>query len=991
MSDTISIRGSRVHNLKNVSLDIPKNTLTVFTGLSGSGKSSLAFDTIAVEGQRRYVESLSAYARQFLELRDRPDVDEISGLSPTIAIDQRTVSRNPRSTVGTITEVSDYLRLLFARMGEPHCHRCGTLALKQTVETIRDQIIRAAGNRNGLLLAPAVRSARGEHRHILEEIRRAGYAHVRHDGHIISVEEALDQSPERGKYHTIEAVVVRLGRSEDAPTVEALKKALELSGGHLIFVAPDDAETLLSTKLACHRCGLSLPEVEPRLFSFNSPQGACPACTGLGMTLTFDPELVLPNPRLTIAEGAIRPLQRLSGNHTAFMALLGAVAARHNFSLNQPISELSARARGILLGGTKDETHDVSGHALPFPGVIAHLMSRYRETDSDYLRKELEAFMRENVCDACAGKRLRPEALAVTISGKSIADWGMLPISELLPVLEQLAAGKNGRVKNAGAMDPVRGRPPSARDGLRPRQMSGSASNGMEEKVARPIAREVMARLGNLAEVGLEYLAVDRSAATLSGGEAQRVRLGTQLAAGLSGLIYVLDEPTIGLHQRDIGKLIATLKGLRDGGNTVIVVEHDATTIRAADYVFDIGPGAGIYGGEVVASGRPNELARSPRSLTGKYLSGRLRIEPRKVLRRGNGKGLVVVGATEHNLQNIDVRIPLGTFICVSGVSGSGKSTLVQDILARALSMRLHGGKELPGKHKEIRGIEHLDKAIAVDQSPIGRTPRSNPATYTGLFTAIRDLFTEVPEARVRGFDAGKFSFNVKGGGRCEPCAGEGYIEIPMQFLPDVYVECSECHGKRYNAEALEVRFRGKTIADVLAMTVEEALKFFHDIPPIAIGEKLTVLRDVGLGYLRLGQPATNLSGGEAQRVKLAAELGRRETGRTLYILDEPTVGLHFDDIRKLLDVLHRLVERGNTVLVVEHNMDVIGSADWVIDLGPDGGTRGGKVVAAGTPAEVARAAKSVTGKYLREVLKSGGAPGRLAAKQPKRVVTVKK
>ncbi len=956
--NVIAIRGARVHNLKNVSVDIPKNKLVVITGLSGSGKSSLAFDTIFAEGQRRYMESLSSYARQFLELQSRPDIDEITGLSPTIAIDQRTVSQNPRSTVGTITEITDYLRLLFARVGHPHCPRCGAEASRQSVDDIAKSIIKCAAKAETLLFAPVIRDQRGEHRHALTELEKGGTKEVRLDGELLSTEEAVDRRLDKLKQHTIEALLVRL-TAGSVPRTEELKKiitkGLDLGNG-LLVLHSNDTDTLLSEAFACTSCGISLPPLEPRLFSFNSPHGACPGCTGLGSTLTVEPELVIPNPRLTLAQGAIKPWTRIAGNQQPQLDLLRAVAQVSGFSVDVAVQDLSAAAKKIVLYGTGETTYSVNGKTLPFEGVIPGLEQKFKETDSEYLRKEIEGYMRVMECVSCHGNRLRPEALAVTIGPWNIADVAALPITDVSPLFGEakaVTAAKSSKAKTNGT---AKAAAPAT---------IANVLNDEEMRLAKMILKEIRTRLSHLLDVGVGYLTLDRSANTLSGGEAQRVRLATQLGTQLSGVIYILDEPSIGLHGRDNEKLIATMQELREGGNTVIVVEHDEAIIRAADYVIDVGPGAGTYGGEIIAAGTPKEIVKHADSLTGQYLSGKKKIRMPSSRRKGTGKQLTVKGASEFNLKNIDVSFPLGTLITVTGVSGSGKSTLVVDILARALSAEFAGAKALPGAHKSIKGMEHLDKVIAVDQTPIGRTPRSNPATYTGVFTAIRDLFTETPEAKMKKYDAGKFSFNVKGGGRCEACAGEGYVEIDMQFLPDVYVECKECHGQRYNAEALEIHYKGKTIADVLAMTVAEARLFFTDQPQVA--EKLRLLQEVGLDYIRLGQPATTLSGGEAQRVKLATELSRRATGRTLYILDEPTTGLHFEDIGRLLGVLHELVNKGNTVLIIEHNLDVIRSADWVIDMGPEGGARGGEVVASGSPADIMKSKASATGSLLRE------------------------
>lgn len=944
-SNSISIKGARVHNLKNVSVQIPKNSFTVITGLSGSGKSSLAFDTIYAEGQRRYMESLSSYARQFLELQGRPDVDEITGLSPTIAIDQRSVSRNPRSTVGTITEIYDFLRLLYARVGTPNCPNCNIPVSKQSEESIVRKISAKIEKSRVAVFAPLVRDQKGEYRHLLQEIAKSGYKAVRYDGDIIPTEELLHIRLDRNKKHSIEALVLETEKGSRPGNISAIiSKALKLGGGILFLHTPEEKkEELLSEHLSCHKCGLSLPEIEPRIFSFNNPHGACPKCTGLGITQIVDPDLVIPNKRLTLAQGAIKPWTRISGNTSAHTTLLAAVAAKHGFSLNIPVSELAKKALDIVLYGTGEETYKVSERELAFEGVIPGLEAKYKETDSDYIRKEIEDYMRQEICPDCNGKRLRPEVLAVKIASKPISDVVTMPINEAKNFFTALVS--NGKkTKN-----------------------SQQELNEDQIKMAKLIVREILVRLEHLLSVGVDYLTLDRPATTLSGGEAQRVRLATQLGSQLSGVIYILDEPSIGLHQRDNDKLIATLRALQQGENTIIVVEHDASTIMQADHIIDVGPGAGRYGGEIMATGTPKEILKNSRSLTGKYLTGKLCIPIPESQRKGTGKFIEIKGASEFNLKNVNVKIPLGKFVCVTGVSGSGKSTLVVDILGKSLAKKFYGAKDEPGKHKTISGTEYIDKVIAIDQSPIGRTPRSNPATYTGVFTAIRDLFTEIPEAKLRGYDAGKFSFNVKGGGRCEACSGEGYTQIEMHFLPDVFVECKECRGKRYNSEALEIYYRGKNIADILLMAVEEAKDFFANIP--AIAEKLSLLHDVGLGYLQLGQPANNLSGGEAQRVKLATELSRRDTGRTLYILDEPTTGLHFEDIKRLLAVLSRLADKGNTVLLIEHNLDVVKSADWIIDVGPEGGDKGGEIIAEGIPKAIAKNSKSITGRYLKKVL----------------------
>lgn len=943
MPSKITIRGARVHNLKNINVEIPRDKLVVITGLSGSGKSSLAFDTIYAEGQRRYVESLSSYARQFLGLMDKPDVDEISGLSPAISIDQKSVSHNPRSTVGTVTEIYDYLRLLFARIGKVHCPQCGRSVERQTIDKIAETILKVGEGQKIMLLAPLINEKKGEHKGVLEEVQKAGYARVRFDGQFLPIEEALDLTVDKKRKHTLDVVVDRLiaEAGERSRLTESLETSLELGDGVVRAVFPDEKdqlkqELMFSERLACAHCSLSLPEIEPRTFSFNSPHGACAACTGLGTKLEVDPDLVFPNRRLTIEEGAIRPWSRSSANQGWYLDLLAAVGKKQGFRVDVPVADLSAKVIHTILYGTGEVPYELaSGFTTRYEGVVPHLERKYKETESDYVRSEIERCMRIHVCPACKGKRLRPEALAVTVAGRSVADVVAMTIEGASQFFLSLDASST---------------PLSAR----------------EMTIARQVIKEIVSRLRFLKNVGLEYLTLDRTAASLSGGESQRIRLATQIGSSLSGVIYILDEPSIGLHHRDNAKLITTLEQLRDMGNTVVVVEHDEQMMRSADYLIDIGPGAGAHGGEVVAAGKPADIERAKHSLTGQYLAGKLAIQAPARYRSGSGKKLIVRGAREHNLKNIDVEIPLGMFVCITGVSGSGKSTLMTEILAKALAQHFSQAKDLPGAHRAIVGMDNLDKAIVIDQSPIGRTPRSNPATYTGAFTPIRDLYTELPEARMRGYKAGRFSFNVKGG-RCEACQGEGLVRIEMQFLPDVYVECEECKGKRYNREALEIHYKGKHISDVLAMTVEEARHFFAPIP--AVASKLQTLHEVGLSYITLGQPATTLSGGEAQRVKLAAELSRRSTGRTLYILDEPTTGLHFEDVKKLLGVLGKLVEKGNTVLVIEHNLDVIKCADWIIDLGPDGGEKGGQVVASGRPAEVMRNKNSATGIALGQAM----------------------
>jgi excinuclease ABC subunit A len=958
MPNQISIRGARVNNLKNISLDIPKNEFTVITGLSGSGKSSLAFDTLYAEGQRRYMESLSSYARQFLEIQDKPDVDEIKGLSPTIAINQRTASQNPRSTVGTVTEIYDYLRLLFAKAGTPYCPVCKLKMQSQTSGEITERILKVCDSLKITdeiaLLSPVIKDERGEHKAIIKELANSGYQNLRYDGHLINIVEALDKQVDKNKKHSIDAVVAFLSTDfinelpEGKPDLKKLiTKAVDLGNGNVILLdLSKDEEKLMSLNLTCPKCHFGMPQVEPRFFSFNSPHGACDKCTGLGSVQKIEPDLVIPNKRLTIDQGAIKPLSRIAGNQIWYTRIINEVAKRHNFKVDMPVGKLAKKSLDILFFGTGEEEYSVGGKMITFDGIIPHLEKRFHESDSEYIRKEIENYMRSFTCDKCGGKRLRPEVLSVLFLEKNISALVGMPIDEMNKFFGNIVNTKT-KLKALASLD------------------------DMQKKIAEQIAKEIYGRTSNLIDAGVEYLSLDRTVTTLSGGELQRVRLATQLGSGLSDVIYILDEPSIGLHQRDNIKLLNTLKKLQEKRNTVIVVEHDEETIESADFVVDVGPGAGTYGGEIVAMGTPAEIKKNKKSLTGDYMSGRKEISLKKSFRKGSGKNISIFGASEFNLKNVDVKIPLGKFVCVSGVSGSGKSTLILDILARSLSQKFYGSKDLPGKHKDIKGMEAIDKIISVDQSPIGRTPRSNPATYTSVFTSIRDLFTEIPEAKMRGYDAGKFSFNVKDGGRCEACGGEGYVQIEMHFLPDVYVECKECHGKRYRPEILEIHYKEKSIADVLEMTVEEAREFFKDHS--LIHEKLSILQDVGLGYLHLGQPATTLSGGEAQRVKLATELSRRDTGKTLYILDEPTTGLHFDDIKRLLIVLERLVDKGNTVLVIEHNLDVIKTADWIIDMGPEGGDRGGFIVAEGTPTDVAKVTKSCTGQYLKKMLKNKG------------------
>jgi len=943
-AERLVVRGAREHNLKNVSLDLPRNSLIVFTGLSGSGKSSLAFDTIFAEGQRRYVESLSAYARQFLGQMDKPDVDFIEGLSPAVSIDQKSTNRNPRSTVGTITEVYDYLRLLFARAGKPHCPKCGKPITKQTPQNIVDQILSLSPETKFQVLAPMIRARKGEFADLFKDLLAQGYSRARVDGVTIQLSEP--PKLKKQEKHTIEVVIDRLTAKPDSKQrlTDSIETALRLANGLVTLEFVDvkeksERERTYSELLACHDCGLSFQEMEPRSFSFNSPFGACPECTGIGSKLEVDEELVIPDDSISINEGAIAPW---AGGQSAeyFNNLLEALAKDVKFSMDTPWKRLSERARNAILNGYEYEVHvkyknrygRVRSYSTGFEGVIPFIERRHGETESDYSREKYEAYMRETPCAVCNGSRLKPEVLAVTVGGKNIAEICELSIDECAKFLKEIKLGSR------------------------------------EAKIAERVMKEVNARLGFLLDVGLEYLTLARAAASLSGGEAQRIRLATQIGSGLVGVLYVLDEPSIGLHQRDNRRLIETLTHLRDLGNTLIVVEHDEETIRTADWIVDIGPGAGEHGGEIVVSGDFESLINSKKSITGAYISGRSTISVPKKRRSGTTKkALVVKEAKENNLKSIDVTFPLGLFISVTGVSGSGKSTLVNDILYSVLANKLNGARIVPGRHRTVTGVENLDKVVHVDQSPIGRTPRSNPATYTGVFDKIRALFAETSEAKVRGYQQGRFSFNVKGG-RCENCAGDGTITIEMNFLPDVYVPCEVCHGARYNRETLEVHYKGKTIAEVLDMPIEKATDFFESIP--AIHRYLKTLCDVGLGYVRLGQSAPTLSGGEAQRVKLATELQRRSTGRTIYVLDEPTTGLHFEDVRKLLGVLQRLVDTGNTVVVIEHNLDVIKSADWVIDLGPEGGSGGGTVVAVGTPEEVAKNKSSYTGKFLAETLK---------------------
>ncbi|HTP05048.1 MAG TPA: excinuclease ABC subunit UvrA [Nitrospirota bacterium] len=934
--DKIIIKGCRQHNLKNIDLEIPRDNLVVITGLSGSGKSSLAFDTIYAEGQRRYVESLSAYARQFLGQMDKPDVDSIDGLSPAIAIEQKTTSKNPRSTVGTVTEVYDYLRLLFARIGKPYCYKCGREISAQTVQQITDAVMALPTDTRIQILSPIVRGRKGEYKKELMAAAASGYVRARIDGMIRELAEPVPM--DKKKKHDIEIVIDRLvvRPGVERRLAESIETALHQADGIVLVNLVDQKKDLLySEKLACIIDGISYPEITPQIFSFNSPQGACPTCDGLGGLLEFDPDLIVPNTNLSLREGAIKPWAKRTSFQ--YFQMLESLASSCGFDVNTPFRELKSAQQKMLLHGFKESeskstvTRAAKGTApcKPFEGIIEILKRRYDETDSFVTQWELEQYMSYQTCPDCGGSRLRRESLAIKVAGMSIHDVTRMSIKQALSFFAGLTLSEK------------------------------------ETAIAQRILKEIRERLGFMVHVGLDYLTLDRGAATLSGGEGQRIRLATQIGSSLVGVLYILDEPSIGLHQRDNRRLLDTLFRLRDLGNTVLVVEHDEETIRSADHVIDMGPGAGVHGGEVVAQGTPQEIQNNGMSITGQYLSGKAFIKV-PASRRTSERSIGLIGATENNLKSIDVRFPLGVLTCVTGVSGSGKSTLVVDILYRALAQRLYRSTERSGKHKDIRGLEHIDKVIDIDQSPIGRTPRSNPATYTGVFGPVRDLFAQLPESRVRGYKPGRYSFNVKGG-RCEACEGDGLIKIEMHFLPDVYVTCDVCHGSRYNRETLDIRYKGKNIAEVLAMTVEQAYDFFQAIPPIR--SKLQTLTDVGLGYITLGQSATTLSGGESQRVKLSKELSRRATGRTLYILDEPTTGLHFADTQKLLDMLNQLVETGNTVVVIEHNLDVIKTADWIIDLGPEGGDRGGQIVAEGTPEDVVQVKESYTGQFLKKIL----------------------
>lgn len=937
MKDKIIVKGAREHNLKNIDIEIPRDELVVVTGLSGSGKSSLAFDTIYAEGQRRYVESLSAYARQFLGQMDKPDVDYIEGLSPAISIDQKTTSRNPRSTVGTVTEIYDYLRLMFARAGRPHCPKCGKPIAQQTVDQMVDQIMVLPESTKLMVMAQVVRGKKGEHTKVLETIRKDGYVRVRVDGQIMDISDEIKL--ERNKKHTIEVVIDRLVVREGIAQrlADSLETALELGEGVVLVQIVDGEELMFSSNFACVDCGISLPEIAPRMFSFNSPYGACPVCSGLGQNMEFDLDMVMPDKTKSLAEGLFAPLSKNINSYA--MCQLDAVVQRYGFTLDAKWEELDETAQNVILYGSGEEKFkyhyenmygEYKEYNSSFEGVLPMLNRRYSECTSDTYREEYESYMSAKKCPVCKGARLKPETLAIKVGGKSIHEVTCMTIGESKQFFAELDLTKR------------------------------------EKMIAVQILKEINARLGFLLDVGLDYLTLDRAAGTLSGGEAQRIRLATQIGSGLVGVLYILDEPSIGLHQRDNNRLLATLKHLRDLGNTLIVVEHDEDTMYAADHIIDIGPVAGAGGGHVVAQGTVEEIKANENSITGKYLSRKMYIPVPTERKKPNGKWVEILGAKENNLKNINVKFPLGLFTVVTGVSGSGKSTLVNEVLFKGLASKLYKGKGKPGAHKEIRGLDLIDKIIDIDQSPIGRTPRSNPATYTGLFDTIREVFSQTNEAKIRGYKPGRFSFNVKGG-RCESCHGDGIIKIEMHFLPDVYVPCEVCKGARYNRETLEVRYKGKTIAEVLDMVVDEAVEFFQNIPKLQ--RKLQIIQDVGLGYIKLGQPATTLSGGEAQRVKLATELARRSTGKTLYILDEPTTGLHTADIHKLLEVLKRLVDVGDTVVVIEHNLDVIKTADYIIDLGPEGGFRGGTIVAQGTPEDIAAVKESYTGKYLKPLL----------------------
>ena len=962
--ENITVRGAREHNLKNIDVTIPRNKLVVITGVSGSGKSTLAFDTVYAEGQRRYVESLSAYARQFLGRMNKPDVDHIDGLSPAISIDQKGVSHNPRSTVGTVTEIYDYLRLLFARAGRPHCYNCGRPVQRQTVQQIVDAILTMPEGSRIQIMAPMVRRRKGEHKEVFEEARQAGFVRVRVDGEAHDLSESFDL--DKKKWHTIEVIVDRLvigDSAEPGRIADSVESGLRLAGGVVLVDGGDDGETLFSENFACVHCNISLGELEPRTFSFNSPHGACPTCTGLGYRLEVDPELVVPNKDLTLAEGAIQPWMRSGSTSGWFTSQLESLARAHGFSTRVPFKKLAKKYVELILYGNKGAPIKMRHNTqkgrtfewdTTFEGVVNNLQRRHRETESNWMRSEIERYMASRPCHSCDGQRLKPEALAVTVADLNIMDVTTKSITQAVEWTDAIGGGAVATTASANGRK-------------RKKKASAAASNGTlsdrEQAIASQILKEIDARLKFLVDIGLGYLTLHRTASTLSGGESQRIRLATQIGSGLMGVLYVCDEPSVGLHPVDDSRLIETLQRLRDIGNTVIIVEHDEAIMRAADHIIDMGPGAGEHGGDVVFTGPIEQIVEDANSLTGQYLGYRRMIPVPETRRPGNGRHITVKGARENNLKDIDVSIPLGELVVVTGVSGSGKSTLIYEVLYKTLARDLYRAKDRPGDCDGIDGVENIDKIVNIDQSPIGRTPRSNPATYTGTFTPIRELFATVPEARVRGYKPGRFSFNVKGG-RCEACTGDGHINIEMQFLPDVTVPCEVCHGKRYNREALEIMFKGKNIADVLDMTVSEALEYFANIPRVR--NKLQTMNDVGLGYIRLGQPATQLSGGEAQRVKLSTELSKRATGQTLYILDEPTTGLSFEDCAHLLRVLHRLVDAGNSVVLIEHHIDLVNNGDWIIDLGPGAGDSGGSVVAEGTPEQVARMKRSYTGQYLK-------------------------
>ena len=951
--ENIVVRGAREHNLKNIDVTIPRNKLVVMTGVSGSGKSSLAFDTIYAEGQRRYVESLSAYARQFLGRMNKPDVDHIEGLSPAISIDQKGVSHNPRSTVGTVTEIYDYLRLLFARVGHPHCYNCGRPVQRQTVQQIVDAILGLPEGARIQIMAPMVRRRKGEHKEVFEEARKAGFVRVRVNGEIHDVSESFDL--DKQKWHTIEIVVDRLvigDSAERGRVTDSAETALKMADGIVLVSVVDGDELLFSEQFACVHCNISVGELEPRTFSFNNPHGACPTCTGLGYKLEVDPDLVIPNKDLSLAEGAIQAWVRAGSFSPWFSSLLESLASAYSFSTQVPVKKFTKKQLNLVLYGNKGRSIKMrhltqKGKTYEwnttFEGVITNLERRYRDTESDYVRSEIERYMTSRPCQACEGRRLKPEALAVNVAGMNIMEVTDKSITQALDWTQAIGGEPRAMATNGVSPDEV--------------------LTDREKAIGSQILKEIEARLRFLLNIGLEYLTLSRTASTLSGGEAQRIRLATQIGSGLIGVLYVCDEPSVGLHPVDDSRLIETLKRLRDLGNTVLIVEHDEAIMRAADYIVDLGPGAGEHGGHVVSTGPVENIINTSESITGQYLGGRRQIPVPESRRTGNGRHITIKGARANNLKRIDVRIPLEAFVCVTGVSGSGKSSLIYEVLYKKLAQHFYRAKDRPGPHDSIESTELIDKVVNIDQSPIGRTPRSNPATYTGTFTPIRELFAAVPEARMRGYKPGRFSFNVKGG-RCEACSGDGYINIEMQFLPDVTVPCEECQGRRYNREALEIEFKGKNIADVLSMTVTEALEFFSNIPRVR--NKLQTMYDVGLGYIRLGQPATQLSGGEAQRVKLSTELSKRATGKTLYILDEPTTGLSFEDCAHLLRVLHRLVDAGNTVVLIEHHLDMIKSADWIIDLGPGAGDEGGYVIAEATPEELAKMDHSHTGQYLK-------------------------